>query len=68
MPERPARGRRFDPGAVVTGLLFLAAGAVFLRSGLTGRPVVEMLVFGPVVVAGLGLAGIVHVLTRRRRR
>ncbi|MEU5883711.1 hypothetical protein [Spirillospora sp. NPDC047279] len=62
------RRYRFDPGGVLTGLFFLAVAAVSLASGLSGEPVVEPQFLIPVVLAGLGLVGIVRVFTRSRRR
>ncbi|MBX6765561.1 MAG: hypothetical protein IRY90_00105 [Actinomadura rubrobrunea] len=72
MPERspaPSRPRRrFDPGGPTAGVFFLAVAAVFMVNGLSGRPVADPVVLGPALVAGLGLVGIVRVLTRSRRR
>lgn len=67
-PNEPGRGRRrFDPGAVVTGLFFLAIAGIFLAVGLSGDPIIEARVLGPALLVGLGLTGIVRVLTRSRR-
>ncbi|MEW2355818.1 hypothetical protein [Spirillospora sp. NPDC029432] len=67
MAERGKGRRRFDPGAVVTGLFFLAVAGVFLAGALSGDPVAGPEILGPVLLAGLGLVGIVRVLTRSRR-
>ena len=68
-PEpREGRGRRrFDPGSVVTGLFFLGVAAVFVVAGLGGTPVAQTRVLAPALLAGLGVVGIVRVLTRSRR-
>jgi NhaP-type Na+/H+ and K+/H+ antiporter len=65
--EPEGRRRRFDPGSVVTGLFFLFVAAVFLAGGLAGDPVDTPQVIIPAVVVGLGLVGIVRVVTRSRR-
>jgi hypothetical protein len=59
---------RFDPGALVGGLLFLAVAGVYLVSGHGDRIVVRAEILIPAVFIGLGLVGIVRVLTRSRRR
>ncbi|WP_067491455.1 hypothetical protein [Actinomadura hibisca] len=64
---REPRGR-FDPGALVTGLFFLAVAGLFLASGLSGEVVAGTRVIAPVLLVGLGLVGVVRVLTRARRR
>jgi len=65
-PSRPRR--RFDPGGPVAGVFFLAVAAVFMANGLSGLPVVDPALLGPALVAGLGVIGIVRVLTRSRRQ
>ncbi|MGI5165197.1 hypothetical protein ACQEU3_12640 [Spirillospora sp. CA-253888] len=64
---REPRGR-FDPGALVTGLFYLAVAGVFVASGLSGELVVDTRILAPVLLVGLGLVGVVRVLTRARRR
>ncbi|XVQ12127.1 hypothetical protein ACQP1W_05975 [Spirillospora sp. CA-255316] len=64
--EAPER-RRFDPGSVVTGLFFLGVAGVFIAGGLSGELVAGPQVLGPALLVGLGLVGIVRVLTRSRR-
>jgi hypothetical protein len=68
-PERRPgrRRRRFDPGSVVTGLFFLFIAGIFMAGGLSRTPVAEPEILVPAVVVGLGLVGIVRVITRSRR-
>ncbi|MFI0357683.1 hypothetical protein [Actinomadura sp. 9N407] len=61
------KARRFDPGSVVTGLFFLAVAGVFFAGALSGDPVAGPEILGPALLAGLGLMGIVRVVTRSRR-
>jgi hypothetical protein len=61
------RGRRFDPGSVVTGVFFLGVAAIFMTGALSGVPVAGPGILAPALVAVLGLVGIVRVLTRSRR-
>ncbi|MDL4776191.1 MULTISPECIES: hypothetical protein [Thermomonosporaceae] len=76
MTERPGHdredgapsGRRFDPGGPIAGLFFLAVAGVLLASGLSGELVVGLRVLVPAVLIGLGLVGIVRILTRAARR
>ncbi|WP_395110017.1 hypothetical protein [Actinomadura sp. SCN-SB] len=63
----PARRRRFDFGSWLTGLFFLLVAAVFLVGGLSDDPIDRPQVIAPALVVGLGLVGIVRVLTRSRR-
>jgi len=68
--RRPAPAgprRRFDPSGPVIGVFFLAVAAVCLANGLGGRPVADLGLLIPALLVGLGLAGIVRVLTRSRR-
>jgi hypothetical protein len=51
----------------VIGVFFLAVAAVCLANGLGGRPVADLGLLIPALLVGLGLAGIVRVLTRSRR-
>jgi hypothetical protein len=68
-PDRePERRGRFDPGSVVTGLFFLLIAGIFMAGGLWRDPIAEPQVLAPAVVVGLGLVGIVRVITRSRRR
>ncbi|SEG34550.1 hypothetical protein SAMN04489712_104504 [Thermomonospora echinospora] len=59
---------RFDPGAPVAGLFFLAVAGVFLAGGLSGEPVVPLEVLVAALLIGLGVVGIVRVLSAGRRR
>ncbi|MFC5747130.1 hypothetical protein [Actinomadura rugatobispora] len=65
--EDGGKRRRFDPGSVVTGLFFLGVAGVFVAGGVTGELVAGPQVLGPALLVGLGLVGIVRVLTRSRR-
>ncbi|GAA2117891.1 hypothetical protein [Actinomadura alba] len=62
------RKHRFDPGSLLAGLLFLAVAAVYLAGGLAERAIVRAEILGPAVFIGLGVVGLVRVLTRARRR
>jgi hypothetical protein len=64
----PAGRRRFDPGGPVAGSFFLAVAGVFLASGLSERNVVKLSALIPAVLIGLGVVGIVRIVTRARRR
>jgi hypothetical protein len=66
-PAAPVR-RRFDPGAVVTGVFFLAMAGLFLADALTALTIPGPAVMAPVILVGLGLVGIVRILPRGRRR
>jgi hypothetical protein len=59
--------RRFDPGSVVTGLFFLLVAGLFLAGGVTGDSLDRPDVVIPALVVGLGLVGIIRVITRSRR-
>ncbi|MFF5210817.1 hypothetical protein [Streptosporangium sp. NPDC000396] len=67
---RPETGRidrngrhRTDWMALLSGLLFVAAGIVFIS-----RPGIEPLIMLPLILGGLGLAGLVSILARAFRR
>lgn len=62
------RRRGFDPAGPVTGLFFLALAGLFLADGLPGDRLLAPTTLAPIVLIGLGLVGIVRVLTRARRR
>jgi hypothetical protein len=59
---------RFDPGALVAGLYFLAVAAVFLADGFAGRTILPLLYTGPALLIGFALVMLVRLLTRSRRR
>ncbi|MEU9835520.1 hypothetical protein AB0D67_28635 [Streptosporangium sp. NPDC048047] len=63
--ERPRRGRvhRTDWMALLSGMIFIAAGVV-----LIGRPSIEPLIMLPAVLGGLGVAGLITILARLIRR
>ncbi|MFF5258797.1 hypothetical protein ACFY4C_07610 [Actinomadura viridis] len=67
MPEPARPRRRLDPGSVVTGLFFLTAAGIFLAGGLSGEPVAAAGILVPALLIGLGLMGIVRIMTRSRR-
>ena len=57
------RVHRTDWMALLSGLLFIAAGVVFII-----RPSIQPLVMFTVLVSGLGFAGLVSILVRAIRR
>jgi uncharacterized membrane protein HdeD (DUF308 family) len=63
--DRTNRGRlhRTDWMAMLSGLLFIAVGIVFIN-----RPTIESLVMLPIILSGLGFAGLVAILVRAIRR
>ncbi|MDP9846660.1 hypothetical protein [Streptosporangium lutulentum] len=63
--ERTGRGRlhRTDWMALLSGILFIGVGIVFIN-----RPDIESLIMIPIVLGGLGLAGLVAILARVIRR
>jgi uncharacterized membrane protein HdeD (DUF308 family) len=63
--DRTNRGRlhRTDWMAMLSGLLFIAVGIVFIS-----QPTVESLVMLPIILCGLGFAGLVAILVRAIRR
>lgn len=60
--------RRFDPGALIAGLFFVGVALVFLVSGMSDVPVAGPEVLIPALLIGLGVVGMIRVLTRSRRR
>jgi hypothetical protein len=66
-PEPVKPGPRFDPGSVATGLFFLCVAALFITGALGGDPIAKPQVMGPALLVGLGLVGIVRIVTRSRR-
>lgn len=70
MPERATRGgrHRFDPGALIAGIFFLAVAATHLSRSLGHRAGLPLQVVAPAVLVGLGVVGIVRILSRSRRR
>ncbi|MGC5013728.1 hypothetical protein ACLQ2R_23445 [Streptosporangium sp. DT93] len=63
--ERPARRRvhRTDWMALLSGMLFVSAGIVFVSD-----PSVEPLIMLAILVGGLGMAGLVAILAKVIRR
>ena len=59
---------RFDPGALVAGLYFLAVAVVFLIDGFAGRTVLPLMYTGPALLIGFALVLLVRLLTRGRRQ
>jgi hypothetical protein len=59
---------RFDPAALLAGLLFLTVALLYAAAGLTGRALVPIEFLGPAIFVGLGVVGLVRVLTRAGRR
>ncbi|GAA2891752.1 hypothetical protein GCM10010517_56140 [Streptosporangium fragile] len=64
-PARPERRllHRTDWMALLSGVLFIGVGIVFVNA-----PSIEPLAMLPVVVSGLGLAGLVAILVKAVRR
>ncbi|GAA3137250.1 hypothetical protein [Streptosporangium carneum] len=62
-PARRTRRHRTDWMALLSGLLFIVSGILFISV-----PDLEPLVMLPVVLGGLGLAGLVSILARAVRR
>ncbi|MDP9862938.1 MULTISPECIES: hypothetical protein [Streptosporangium] len=63
--ERTERGgrHRTDWMALLSGVLFIAVGTVFIS-----RPAIEPMIMLPVVLGGLGFAGLAAILARAFRR
>jgi uncharacterized membrane protein HdeD (DUF308 family) len=63
--DRTNRSRlhRTDWMALLSGMLFIAVGIVFIN-----QPTVESLVMLPIILCGLGFAGLVAILARAIRR
>ncbi|MCW2889635.1 MAG: hypothetical protein JWL58_6497 [Streptosporangiaceae bacterium] len=59
---------RFDPGALVAGLFFLAVAGIFLVGGFADTSILPVYGLAPAVLIGLGAVGLVRALTRARRR
>ncbi|REE98227.1 hypothetical protein [Thermomonospora umbrina] len=59
---------RFDAGAAVAGLFFLTAAGIFLAGAIAGDPVVPLDYLAAGTLIGLGVVGIIRVLTRGLRR
>jgi hypothetical protein len=62
------RRHRFDPGSLLAGLLFVTVAGIYLAGGFGDRTIVRAEIIGPAVFIGLGVVGLVRVLTRSRRR
>jgi hypothetical protein len=62
------RRHRFDPGSLLAGLLFLTVASIYLASGFADRTIMRAEILGPAVFIGLGVVGLVRVLTRSRPR
>lgn len=67
MAKRPGR-HRFDFGALLAGLFFLAISSSHLWQALGRRAGLPLEVIAPTVLIGLGVVGIALILTRSRRR
>lgn len=61
------RRHRFDGSSLLAGLLFLTVAGVYAVSGLTERTLIPIRILAPSVFIGLGMVGLVRVLTRSRR-
>ena len=62
------RSHRFDIASLLAGLLFLTIAGVYVAGGLSMRSVVPIRILGPGLFIGLGVIGLVRVLTRAGRR
>lgn len=60
--DRPRRLHRTDWMALLSGVLFIVLGILILTDSIT-----DALVLFPVMVAGLGLAGLVSIAARMIR-
>jgi hypothetical protein len=67
-PDGPAPGHRhrFDPAALLAGLLFLSAAGVFGGTALAGYEI-PIAVAAPSLLIGFAVVGFVRVATRSRR-
>ena len=63
----PARGGRFNPGAALAALIFIAIGILFLLDTLDTTDIRRELVW-PAMLIALGLAVMLSALWRSRRR
>lgn len=63
-----AERHRFDPGALVAGLYFVAVAGVFLSDGFNNRTVVPLMYTGPALLIGYALVLLIRLLTRSRRQ
>jgi hypothetical protein len=66
--DEPRARHRFDPGAPVAGLFFLAVAVFFVVDSLHHDPLVPPEYLASALFVGLGAVGIVRVLTRGFRR
>jgi len=60
--------RRFDPGALIAGVFFVGVALLFLVNGMSDEPVAGPEILIPTLLIGLGVVGMIRVLTRSRRR
>lgn len=58
---------RFDPSALISGLLFAGLAAFFLAAAFSGREISVVWIL-PCVLIGLGVVGILRIAFRSRRR
>ncbi|GAA4226205.1 uncharacterized membrane protein HdeD (DUF308 family) [Streptosporangium album] len=59
----PGRWHRTDWMALLSGMLFVGTGIMFIVD-----PTVEPLIMIPILLGGLGFAGLIAILTRAIRR
>lgn len=62
----PGHRHRFDPAALLAGLLFLAAAGWFAGAALAGYEV-SVVVAAPTLLLGFAVIAFVRVATRSRR-
>jgi hypothetical protein len=67
-PDGPPPGHRhrFDPAALLAGLLFLSAAGWFAGTALAGHEI-PIAVVAPTLLIGFAVVGFVKVATRSRR-
>jgi hypothetical protein len=59
---------RFDLASLLAGLLFLNFAVIYITGGLSLQEFLPLKVLGPGLFIGLGVIGLVRVLTRSGRR
>jgi hypothetical protein len=62
------RATRFHPARFAAGLFFLGVAGVFLASGVEGDGVLPLDVLVPILLSGLGMVGLIGVISRSRHR
>ena len=70
MSSEPSRGRRhrFDPGALIAGLFFLAVAVTHLLTSFGHHRAIDVTVALPIFLAAMAVVVTIRLLTRSRRR